>query len=42
MMKKYDEKDCETLRGFITELPASLTDEKVEGILEELDEDGSG
>ena len=32
----------ETLRGLITELLAPLTDEEVEGILEELDEDGSG
>ena len=32
----------ETLRGLITELLAPLTNEEVEGILEELDEDGSG
>merc|ERR1712223_11386 len=32
----------DTLRGLITELLAPLTDEEVEGILEELDEDGSG
>ena len=32
----------ETLRGLITELLAPLTDEELEGILEELDEDGSG
>merc|ERR1712107_638714 len=32
----------ETLRGSITELLAPLTNEEVEGILEELDEDGSG
>merc|ERR1711962_1383002 len=32
----------ETLRGLITELLAPLTDEEVEGIIEELDEDGSG
>merc|ERR1712037_738777 len=32
----------ETLRGLITELLAPLTEEEVEGILEELDEDGSG
>merc|ERR1711914_12113 len=32
----------ETLRGLITELLAPLTDEEGEGILEELDEDGSG
>merc|ERR1712181_85584 len=32
----------ETLRGLISELLAPLTDEELEGILEELDEDGSG
>merc|ERR1739846_204191 len=32
----------ETLRGLIGELLAPLTDEEVEGIIEELDEDGSG
>merc|ERR1711973_341221 len=32
----------ETLRGLITELLTPLTNEEVEGILEELDEDGSG
>ena len=32
----------DTLRYIITELLAPLTDEEVEGILEELDEDGSG
>merc|ERR1711874_156236 len=32
----------DTLRGLITELLAPLTDEELEGILEELDEDGSG
>ena len=32
----------ETLRGLITELLSPLTDEEVEGILDELDEDGSG
>merc|ERR1711935_744320 len=32
----------ETLRGLISELLAPLPDEEVEGILEELDEDGSG
>merc|ERR1712226_1668792 len=32
----------ETLRGLITELLAPLTEDEVEGILEELDEDGSG
>merc|ERR1719220_3379526 len=32
----------DTLRGLISELLAPLTDEEVEGILEELDEDGSG
>merc|ERR1712037_191965 len=32
----------EPLRGLITELLAPLTEEEVEGILEELDEDGSG
>ena len=32
----------ETLRGLIGELLAPLTDEELEGILEELDEDGSG
>merc|ERR1712236_104490 len=32
----------ETLRGLISELLAPLTDEELEGILDELDEDGSG
>merc|ERR1712002_490511 len=32
----------DTLRGLIGELLAPLTDEELEGILEELDEDGSG
>merc|ERR1712105_575574 len=32
----------ETLSGLIGELLAPLTDEELEGILEELDEDGSG
>merc|ERR1712066_477800 len=32
----------DTLRGLITELLAPLTEEEVEGIIEELDEDGSG
>ena len=32
----------ETLRGLISELLAPLTEEELEGILEELDEDGSG
>ena len=32
----------ETLRGLIGELLAPLTNEELEGILEELDEDGSG
>jgi len=32
----------ETLRGLISELLAPLTDEELEGIIEELDEDGSG
>merc|ERR1711971_1169842 len=32
----------ETLRGLIGELLAPLTDEELDGILEELDEDGSG
>ena len=32
----------DTLREIITELLAPLTEEEVEGILEELDEDGSG
>ena len=32
----------ETLRGLIGELLAPLTEEELEGILEELDEDGSG
>merc|ERR1712002_1456007 len=32
----------ETLRGLISELLAPLSDEELEGILEELDEDGSG
>merc|ERR1712207_119768 len=32
----------ETLRGLISELLSPLTEEELEGILEELDEDGSG
>merc|ERR1719378_1078736 len=32
----------DTLREIITDLLAPLTEEEVEGILEELDEDGSG
>merc|ERR1712235_173523 len=32
----------ETLRGLIVELLAPLTDEELEGIIDELDEDGSG
>merc|ERR1712198_421626 len=32
----------ETLRGLIGELLAPLTDEELEGIIDELDEDGSG
>merc|ERR1711997_1327396 len=32
----------ETLRGLIGDLLAPLTDEELEGIIEELDEDGSG
>merc|ERR1712011_59443 len=32
----------DTLRGLISELLAPLTEEELEGILEELDEDGSG
>lgn len=32
----------ETLRGLISELLAPLSDEELEGIIEELDEDGSG
>ena len=32
----------ETLRGLIRELLAPLTSDELEGILEELDEDGSG
>merc|ERR1712243_493372 len=32
----------ETLRGLISELLAPLTDEELDGIIEELDEDGSG
>merc|ERR1712080_188946 len=32
----------DTLRGLISELLAPLTNEELEGILEELDEDGSG
>merc|ERR1712035_195618 len=32
----------ETLRGLIGELLAPLTDEELDGIIEELDEDGSG
>ena len=32
----------DTLRGLISELLAPLEDEELEGILEELDEDGSG
>merc|ERR1712237_182511 len=43
----YDKKGqgyitTETLRGLISELLAPLTEEELEGILEELDEDGSG
>merc|ERR1739849_76020 len=43
----YDKEDLgyittETLRGLIGELLAPLTEEELEGILEELDEDGSG
>merc|ERR1712111_117669 len=32
----------DTLRGLISELLAPLTDEELDGIIEELDEDGSG
>ena len=32
----------ETLRGLIAELLAPLTDEELDGIIDELDEDGSG
>jgi calmodulin len=32
----------DTLRGLIGELLAPLTDEELDGIIEELDEDGSG
>ena len=32
----------DTLRGLISELLAPLEEEELEGILEELDEDGSG
>ena len=32
----------ETLRGLIGELLAPLTDEELDGIIDELDEDGSG
>ena len=32
----------DTLRGLISELLAPLPEEELEGILEELDEDGSG
>jgi calmodulin len=32
----------DTLRGLIAELLAPLTDEELDGIIEELDEDGSG
>ena len=32
----------ETLRGLISELLAPLTEEELTGIVEELDEDGSG
>merc|ERR1712080_90068 len=32
----------ETLRGFISELLSPLTDDELDGIIEELDEDGSG
>ena len=45
--KLYDKEDqgfitTVTFRGFISELLAPLTDEELEGILDELDEDGSG
>ena len=32
----------ETLRGLISELLAPLSDDELDGIIEELDEDGSG
>jgi Ca2+-binding EF-hand superfamily protein len=32
----------ETLRGLISELLSPLTDDELDGIIEELDEDGSG
>ncbi len=32
----------DVLRGLISELLAPLTDEELDGIIEELDEDGSG
>ena len=32
----------DTLRGLIAELLSPLTDEELDGIIEELDEDGSG
>ena len=32
----------DTLRGLISELLAPLTDDELDGIIEELDEDGSG
>jgi Ca2+-binding EF-hand superfamily protein len=32
----------DTLRGLIAELLAPLTEEELDGIIEELDEDGSG
>merc|ERR1711923_22543 len=43
----YDKKGegfitMDTLRGLISELLAPLTDEELDGIIEELDEDGSG
>merc|ERR1711935_1306645 len=37
-----EDPDTETLSGLISELLAPLTPEELEGILEELDEDGSG
>merc|ERR1712213_280396 len=37
-----EDPDMETLKGLIGELLAPLTDEELEGIIEELDEDGSG
>ena len=43
----YDKKGegfitMDTLRGLISELLAPLSDEELDGIIEELDEDGSG